>query len=671
MIKFFCLVTLLFFINFPAAVASETWHTSASNSFSNKFSSLNQINRSNIKGLSIAWKSNAGFKPWKAIVEATPILAKDVLITSNQQGFIIGLDPSNGKEIWRTQLPIENPTTFKGMSYFDDNLLVPTSKGVYFLNPVNGAIKKEFGKNGVVGDEETLVPPYLKEDKLFIAYRNSRVAAYEINSGKLLWSTSLIKNNVEARIWNSFSFDPELNILFVGTSNPKMTDVHTGREAKDTGYANSLIAINSLSGQVIWSFQTVFHDVWNLDMLGNPILVDFIDKNGEKIPAVVGLGKVGTILFLNRVNGDFIFEENAGNFINTPLSQIKDENISSIQPEIVKPKRYSSLFFNLDNISNLSKQKNLYLKFKTRNAKSGYFLPPSLKYDLALFGPFGTPAGGSLNPKRNILVVPSSERAWLARVHYINTDAQTENQANSNKIYKEKCMTCHQADFNGIYMHPIEGDQYFPSLAGITLLKSKSNLTSLQNFKKNHQYLTLDSKITDSDLKDLYYFFRENDRSAYQKNKLRIISNYQQLIDQEGAPGSNPPWGYLSAYDMKNGERLWRIPYGITNVKFHDGTVKSFRGAINEGGISIFEDIIFATGTYDKRAYAFDLLSGKELWRSDLSSHGSAPPMTYYYKGCQYIVFNATGVLFGKVSFYGNLPNDETVAFKLKECVPH
>ena len=125
-------------------------------------------------------------------------------------------------------------------------------------------------------------------------------------------------------------------------------------------------------------------------------------------------------------------------------------------------------------------------------------------------------------------------------------------------------------------------------------------------------------------------------------------------------PGSKPPYGYLNAIDLSTGKIKWQKPFGVLKK----GNVE-IKGDMNHGGVLITAaDIIFAGGTRDSKVRAFDLSNGNEIWESQVPAATSAPPMSYFHDGCQYVVFTATGGIF--VGY--NKKSDATVAYKLKTC---
>ena len=121
-----------------------------------------------------------------------------------------------------------------------------------------------------------------------------------------------------------------------------------------------------------------------------------------------------------------------------------------------------------------------------------------------------------------------------------------------------------------------------------------------------------------------------------------------------------PPWGKIVSINIENGEKAWEIPFGEEKINN-----KIVKGLQNFGGIlNIASGIFFATGTTDENIYAYETSTGIKIWQDKLPAAGSAPPMTFKYNNCQYIIVNATG---GR--FFGFKKNaDATIAYRLNDC---
>ena len=136
------------------------------------------------------------------------------------------------------------------------------------------------------------------------------------------------------------------------------------------------------------------------------------------------------------------------------------------------------------------------------------------------------------------------------------------------------------------------------------------------------------------------------------------------LRDLNNYPGVKPPWGTITAINLNNGKKIWQIPFGFYRELKEKGI---FSGTENFGGATATAgDILFATGTLDKRISAFDVKNGEELWSFEMPFIGSAPPSVYEIDNEQYVVVPASGGIVLKM-FYPNLvtQGDAVVAFKL------
>ncbi len=147
----------------------------------------------------------------------------------------------------------------------------------------------------------------------------------------------------------------------------------------------------------------------------------------------------------------------------------------------------------------------------------------------------------------------------------------------------------------------------------------------------------------------------------------KYTSKFKRLKDQNGFPGSKPPWGTLSALNLKNGKIKWQVPFG----EYPELTKKGIdlTGTENYSGVTGTESgIILATGTLDKKFRIFDAEDGKELWSYDLPFIGSSPPVTYQINNEQFILINATGSYSLKKG-YPDLVNfgNSIMVFKLKK----
>ena len=187
---------------------------------------------------------------------------------------LLSINAVTGTLIWKIKLPFmvarRGLTWEENEDFSKSRLFVPTSKGVYAINAQSGKILKEFGDKGQIGNQLSLIAPIVTKESIIIALIKPAIEAYDTKTGKLLWSTPLIKkvkNGIftGAVPWGGMSFDEERKKIYVVTGNARPEVVGIKRPG-DNKHSNSLLAIDFNTDKVDWSFQEVAHDLWDFDI---------------------------------------------------------------------------------------------------------------------------------------------------------------------------------------------------------------------------------------------------------------------------------------------------------------------------------------------------------------------------------------------------------------------
>jgi len=693
---------LIFFLvvsinNILAAEESFNWYRSGATNDSLKYSDLDQVNKNNVADLHVAWIARINnLIP----VQTNPIFVSRTLVSTNEDK-LIGINAINGRIKWKLRLP--KPVGKRGISSEANLIYVPTSEGIFVVNANSGILVKNNGHTVKYGSSLSIIPPVVTKDFVYVANLVSGVEAFDKKSTQSLWKLSLFKDGVSPRLWSGLSYDEKNKILYLVTSNANgLID----EDIKDGGYSSSLLAVNAISGSIIWKFQDIKHDLWDLDVVGAPILWDKKDR-GISTPTIIATTKSGNTIFLNRITGKPIFDDI------TNISIPKYSKFSAREQIIInKPEPFASIYFNLEkDITDLSKEKFNYVTHKLRNAKNEIFRPVSINTDIVLFGLHGGAEwpGASFNPTNKMLVIPSNKYPWILRKsRFDKHEKYTIDKVKKNKLYIKKCASCHGFNLKGHSAGEKHGDTYFPSLIGTSATKRANVISDTDQFHLDHRYVRLIDQqlkdntnnirraflkvsepitnkilnsikyrisflntlsfesiinsVTKQDLKLLKDFFIEVDKDILKRNDLGISANWQLLLDDEGLPGSKPPWGLLTAINMDTGKIQWRKPFGTA---YSSTLKKDIPGDMNFGGVMTTKSgLVFASGTRDMKARILDINSGTELWSDKLPAAGSTYPSTFFIDGCQHIVFTATG---GKYTGF-NKSSDTIVAYKLKTC---
>lgn len=361
--------------------------------------------------------------------EATPILAGGRLLVSTPLNRVLALDPATGAELWRfdpeVRTDIERNEGFvsRGVSYWHD----PAASGrcaqrvflgtiearLYALDAETGEPCADFGDGGTVrldvgvgqvqdGQYGVTSPPAVVGDLLVVGSSmgdNRRVdmergivRGYDVRSGELRWAWDPIPREAEdpayeewtpeaaavtggANAWAPLSADPERDLVFVptGTAAP---DFYGGERPGDNRYANSVVALRASSGEVVWHFQVVHHDVWDYDVSAQPTLTT-VTRDGTDVPAVVVATKQGFLFVLHRETGEPLFpvEERP-----VPASSVPGEALSPTQPFPVLPEPLHPFGFSPDEVFGLSDEDRAACREALVGLDwEGVFTPPSTR----------------------------------------------------------------------------------------------------------------------------------------------------------------------------------------------------------------------------------------------------------------------------------------------------
>ena len=368
------------------------WASYGGTAQAERYSPLTQITLENVEHLEKAWEYHTGdVSDGKGEVaaqtafEATPILVDQTLYVPTPFNRVIALNPETGEERWTYDPKIDltqfyaNQLICRGVSYWKDTACPsPPCQGRIFtatndsrliaLDAKTGLPCKDFGESGQInllagvgeqlwkGEYQVTSPPAIVGDLVIVGSAvsdNARIdapsgviRAYNVKSGSLIWSWDLSPPDSIQRklvsdqgyllgspnVWAPMTVDEVNDLLFVPTGNPS-PDYYGGQRDNIDFYGSSVVAIKASTGEVIWHFQTVHHDLWDFDVPAQPTLTEIV-KDGKTIPVVIQATKMGLFFILNRLTGESVFpiEERP-----VPQTDVPGEFTSATQPYPVKP----------------------------------------------------------------------------------------------------------------------------------------------------------------------------------------------------------------------------------------------------------------------------------------------------------------------------------------------
>lgn len=454
--------------------AGENWREYAGDNTKSRYSSLIQINKLNVGQLQLAWTYRSGdlSDEVKTTNECNPQIINGVVYASTPTLKLVALNGSTGKEIWRfdplpskvldelrikEKLNIVPGTGYwinRGSIYWENgkDKRIYFSAGIYLfaLNAISGELISTFGDNGKIDLRQGLgkyvtgmhysstTPGVIFKNNLVIgstvgegpaAAAPGFVRAFNIHSGKLSWVFHTIPQAGEfgintwegdswkkaggANAWGGMSLDTKRGLVFLATGSPAW-DFYGADRLGDNLFGNCVIALNAATGERVWHYQIIHHDIWDKDLPCPPNLIT-INHNGKKIDAVAQVAKTGYVYVFNRQTGKPIFpiEERL-----VPASTMPGERASLTQPIPTKPKPYARVELTESDLTNLNPKAHAYAMDVFSKSNHGEFTPISSQGTLITPGLLGGAnwSGASFDPQTGLLYVNSNDLPGIIKL---------------------------------------------------------------------------------------------------------------------------------------------------------------------------------------------------------------------------------------------------------------
>ncbi len=635
------------------------------------YSTLSQINRANVKQLAVAWSFDS---EEEGGLQTSPIVAEGVLYGITPSEKIFALDAATGKLFWKFDSGVKGTQPDRGLAYWTDGkekrILVGVMNFIYALDAVTGEPVSGFGNHGRIDLRENLgrepassqsvyltSPGIVYKDLLIVGGRNPEtppappgsVRAFDVRTGKLRWSFHTIPHPGEfgyetwpkdawntvgaANNWAGMALDPKRGIVFVPTGSP-VFDFYGADRVGDDLFANCLLALNAETGERIWHFQGVRHDIWDRDFPAHPALLT-VKRGGRDIDAVAQTSKQGFVYLFDRANGNPLFPITYRKY---PASTVDGEAAAAEQPLPTAPAPFARQSLTQDLLTNRTPEAHRWALEKFRDFQSdGQFVPFSVGKDTVIFPGFdgGAEWGGpAVDPETGIIYVNANDVAWTGALTLNSED-------NSAKgLYLSQCGVCHGEKMMGSppTIPPLVGiaDRLGPQQILATIKNGKGRMPGFPNLADD-QTSALLTYLTSGKNKEL-----DSGDPLPASMKYRF-TGYHKFLDPEGYPAVLPPWGTLNAINLNTGDYVWKIPLGEYPDLAAKGQNKT--GTENYGGpIVTAGGLVFIGATnFDKKFRAFDKSTGELLWETLLPFSGNATPITYEVNGRQFVVIAAGG----------------------------
>jgi quinoprotein glucose dehydrogenase len=664
---------------YPKPETFLTWHRSHGDNGGMRYSALTQINRQNVTNLQPAWIYHSG--DGSNQLECNPIIVREIMIAPTPGNFMVGIDAKNGKELWRFKP--EGRPAFRGLIYWPgsgtvgERVMFCAGKYLYALNPTNGEAIETFGENG-----HTLLPgrvqggfgaatagPAIFKEIIVVPGFEKDVWGFDVRTGKQFWTFHTVPHPGEfgyetwdrtedyaANCWSGMALDDVRGIAYISTGGPKPNFIGIGHLG-DNLFANCLIALDARTGERLWHFQEIPHDLWDRDVSAPPNLAT-ITHDGKRVDVVAVTTKNGDTLLLDRVTGKPIFPFRLRR---APASDLPGEVTAPYQPDPELPERFAKMEFTAADLTERTPEAAEFAAARFKSVTTGFFRPASLGHPNLYWGMDGGAewSGACVDPGTGRLYISANHLGWMISVFRDDDPPEdsTQPKTKGRVVYETNCATCHGLDLKGIGVAP--------PLRGLRFRLSAADIA--RQVRTGTNGMTAFPDMSETDLKAVTDYLLLRDRPTAPTNikserPRYSFTGYPRFLDHEGYPASKPPWGTLNCLDLNTGKLIWTVPLGEYPALAAEGI--PITGTENYGGAIVTAGgLLFCSGTRDAKIRAFDKDTGVELWSGKLPWVGSAPPATYSINGRQFVVIASTGNKLGKQEEYG----DAYVAFALPE----
>jgi len=655
------------------APANTDWYAYAANLSSTRYAPLDQINAANFNSLEVAWRlstDNYGPGP-ESYFNATPLVVNRRLYsTVGADRHVVCLDPGTGEIQWTYRHDEKGrsgvrPGSGWGLAYWSDGqvervLYVTRSYQLVSLDAKTGLPDPNFGDGNELDlrkdwDQEVdpkapvvgiHAPPLVVRNTVVVgaastSFGPGHLRGFDVRTGKRKWIFHTVPRKGEfgydtwleagsaekatnTDVWAPMSADPELGLVFAGVELPQADYVGTTRPGAGL-FSESLVALDCETGQRKWHFQFEHHGLWDRDVPCASILFDMPDPKakGRIIKAVAQPTKQGFLYVFDRTNGKPVWpivekKVEAGN--------APGEWYSPTQPVPTKPPPFARQRISTDDLLDWTPEiKQRALAIAAHYKLGNNYTPPSVVTD-TMWGTLTLPEnqgganwpGGSVDPVNDFFYIYSKQNPQAFGVQ-VGSDGRLVTSGAIGRATNDNM----GGAFGGS-ASPNKRSGY----AGPVLPGTKDGLND---------------PIT--------------------KGMLTI----------GGMPLIKPPWGQITAIDLKTGTKMWEVPHGetpdfVTNNPLLKGIkvprtgqsgilgVLSTKSLVMCGDSGVFTD---EQGRKAARLRAYDKLTGQEVGAVFLKQPQTGSPMTYMFDGNQYVVVSS-----------GGFDGAELIAYRLPKARP-
>ncbi len=657
------------------------------------YSSLKQINRSNVSQLKQVWfyqSGNNGFR-----YGSNPIVIDSVMYVVGKNNSVVALDAVTGKEIWVHDNGKVLGFSHRGLVYWenqdrsDRRILYEANNNLCEVDARTGQTIDSFGDHGTVDlrvglgrDPKSIrqigsgTPGRIFGDLILLGSATGEeyesppgdLRAYNVITGKMVWIFHTVPHPGEpgyetwppdawkyiggTNTWGDISVDEKRGIAYFPTGSPTYDFYGADRNGADL-YSDCLLALDARTGKLLWFFQTTHHDLWDYDLESGPKLLT-VTHNGQKVDVIAEAGKNGFVWVLDRVTGKPIWpiEERP-----TPKSDMPGQVAWPTQPYPTVIQPFTRQKFSADEVDPYiaDPKEREQIRAQVAAARNeGLYTPPDTGTVMEMPGNNGGANWGTTaaDPATGTFYVLSKEAPSLLQLAPKPPRRQIPGTpATQGRVaYIQNCQTCHLESMAG-------QPPAIPSLVGVMDHQTPDLVRSI--VRSGMAPMPAFPDLTPTDVDNLIAYLKHPEDAHISADILARLMNppapsprlapagtrywtgYGYMNSTDGLPAISPPWSTLTAYDLNTGAIKWHIPYGgVTSLE--EKGITDTGSFWPRGGVAITAGgLIFGGSISDNTMRAYDKDTGKVLWEAKLPAGPEGIPAVYEVAGKEYMVISA------------------------------
>ncbi|MGV8839277.1 MAG: outer membrane protein assembly factor BamB family protein [Bauldia sp.] len=702
--------------NLPAsAIPAGDWPNYARTLSGNRWSPLGTINTGNVDRLEVAWTYNLGDVPGgdsPATLEVTPLKVGETVYLCSPGQVAIALDAATGAERWRHDPVVDEAVlaqrqTCRGVAYHAEELATGACAARVYLATADGRLLAldaetgepcaDFGTGGTVDlwqsmphhlDGAYLItsPPVVARDKVLIASSvadatgalpSGVVRAYDLLTGRLIWNfdagnpDSITPRRADQtftdhapNITAMMSVDEALNLVYVPTGNAPPVHYGPTRSTQAEDLSSAVLALDLNTGRMMWSFQTVHHDLWDMDIAAQPVLVDLTVRN-VRVPVVIQATQQGDVFMLDRRTGLPVI---AADEAEAPQDGVADGDFVELtQP--ASALSFAPATLTEEDMWGLTMFDQLACRIWFQSLLyEGRFTPPSVQGTLVYPGTFGVFnwGGVTVDPQRQVMIGSPSyiahqvvmvPRPELPAPEPTETEPVEVAAATPETTTPATPAPATPAPATPAPATPAPAAPATPATpvappAGAPAAGAIGNPAANAPADNPPARLATPAATpaaapapapTPVAAPAVEVAAAETPAPPVDPRPL-FTAEIAPFLSWLGVPCQSPPWGYVAGVDLTTGRMAWQHAAG-TVQDVAPVPLPLAMGVPSLGGpLATAGGVVFLSGTLDNFVRAYDVTTGEELWSSRLPAGGQSSPMTYATAdGRQFLVVAAGG----------------------------